>query len=337
MKSHFPSAFIHSQQTHFRPLALPGFPPSACRRECVSRTTKSPLPPTYSFSIFHKELMLQLVITTELSCRALWGALSPARGFAFAIGSMESDSPASILHTCPGKDKTELWHAGSSNFTPVSQPSSTEELDRTELDRLRCKEELQKLCENTSETSYELSLKDIVDPCHSINGDLGTTADEELHSHDLDARKICKSSFVCKPRFSFSLPGRDQNEGKEQDSLAASNPSCTDNQDKPSSPPNNTLAEASRSSPKYSNNSYQPNPSSMSKIHPSNQCSSCSSYTVFFKCRCQICGRFYCSMCAQQYMNELPTGFQCKAPCKHSLFRKRFSRKIAKGCWPFLS
>ncbi|KAH7283318.1 hypothetical protein KP509_34G000900 [Ceratopteris richardii] len=250
---------------------------------------------------------------------------------------MEFNPPIHHVDASLTNDNDELWRPGASAHIPASFDSpGGEQTERTHMDRQRCKQELQKLYEDTSESCYDLSLKDIVDPCYSISGNLkGVVAEEELRPHVQERSESRKLSSIPKLRFSFSLSGSRGKSmlGEQPDSSIWKTTPKHDDDEKPSAASKDSLIKASSSS-KYTQNAFESNASSMSKIHPSNQCSSCSSFTVFFKCRCLICGRLYCSMCAKEYMENLSTGFKCKAPCKYRPLRKRLSQKIANRCWP---
>ncbi|KAI5071638.1 hypothetical protein GOP47_0013889 [Adiantum capillus-veneris] len=244
---------------------------------------------------------------------------------------MEFHSPTHPLPASTARDENGLWHPSSSSY---SSSPRREQMERTHMDRLRCKQDLQKLYEDMPENLYDLSLKDIVDPCYSISGNLkAIVAEDELKS-DVQGCAGCKirswkNSSIHKLSFSFSFPGlRGKSRRAERPNLYAWKPSLSHTEEKASSASNDPH-KANRSSSKYLKSSPEVSASSMSKIHPSNQCSSCSSFTIFFKSRCLVCGRLYCSICAKEYMDNLPAGFQCKIPCKNGPLRKRFSQKMA--------
>ncbi|MCO5612726.1 hypothetical protein L7F22_066995 [Adiantum nelumboides] len=201
---------------------------------------------------------------------------------------MEFHSPGHHIRGPIARDETGLWCPGSSSYE--SSPRR-EQMERTHMDRLRCKQDLQKLYEDTSENLYDLSLKDIVDPCYSISGNLkAIVAEDELKSHvqGCASGKIrsWKSSSIPKLSFSFSFPGlRGKSRRVEAPNLYARKPSLLHSEERafPASSYSHkaNFLSSSKSSPEAS-------ASSMSKIHPSNQCSSCSSFTIFFKSRCLV-------------------------------------------------
>ncbi|KAJ7287890.1 hypothetical protein O6H91_14G040700 [Diphasiastrum complanatum] len=80
-------------------------------------------------------------------------------------------------------------------------------------------------------------------------------------------------------------------------------------------------------------NARQKNPGV--KMDSNNQCSVCSSYTSFFKSRCQVCGRLYCSNCMQEAVINMPDGTRCRGFCAQHP-SKRYGKKSAQSaCWPF--
>lgn len=253
---------------------------------------------------------------------------------------MEFHSP---LHASVPRIDDALWHPGSTvrALSPTREnkdrlhvfPCSPrrEPFDPVHVDRVRCKQELQKLYEDTSESSYDLSFKDIVDPSYSISGNLKAII-SEADVQDVSRNHSGRGSSIPKLTFSFSFPGLRGKSKRTRPNLHAVKTSPSndgkDGEAKCSSITNLSPSKCSRSSSEAS-------VPSMSRIHPSNQCSMCSSYTIFFKCRCLVCGRLYCSNCAREHMDNFSDGYKCKENCKNGFLSKRLSLKIGSGCWPF--
>ena len=220
-----------------------------------------------------------------------------------------------------GGHDVALWLPGyASHMTPLSLGMSSSSRDhhhhhhhhhhhqygkdyaeKEKSDRLL---ELQKLYENMSESSYDLSLKDIVDPSYTISGNLkAIVGEDDLNSHLQDKssnstgkrRSIFPSSFHRKVSFDFSFCGlRHKKPMRTRPNLSA---------------PKRFLKDHFASKPylhiQDSRRKHEANCGfTKSKVHPTNECSTCSSYTVFFKCRCLVS-----SLSSLYFSNQWEIGF----------------------------
>ncbi|KAI5080025.1 hypothetical protein GOP47_0005504 [Adiantum capillus-veneris] len=283
--------------------------------------------------------------------------------------------------------------------------------DATYSSPRQSKKELQQLYDSLCEASYDLSLRDIVEPPFSIHGTLVAPLTHAVSSKPLPSsqapprqgrsqscRKSGKcidrhsSSDQCKLAFSFSFPRSNHMAALPLPNGLSSDPSLRnvplrllqenvprtapsplpklahvlstpDDQIKPASSPLSGYS-SSRSSFKRSFNrtaAHRPPLApplklkerssrrmkaqkqqlimraggSSSRVHPSSQCSACASYTIFFKSRCMVCGRLYCSNCAKEAMDLGSAGRRCKSSCKARLGSgRRFSKSVKSKCWP---
>lgn len=281
-----------------------------------------------------------------------------------ALFQASPNSSKAFEHIDSPPGSPTLWRPGSTSYP----------LAREAMDPLQSKQELQKLYEQISENSYDLSLRDLVEPCYSISGNLKAIAKEQ--QPDLTSEKQKQRQNHGRPRsywranlrgslprrtlsFSFSFPGTNVMR-MSRDSVttfptrtAGRIPGRTSlqNEEKPASPPAITSehgrnpsykrsASLERSQAKsfpYAERRGELNQRALStsKVHPSNQCSSCSSYTIFFKSRCLVCGKLYCSNCAKAAMENMSDGRKCKDTCTVRPSTRRFSIKGKIRCWPF--
>eukprot|EP01018_Ginkgo_biloba_P021320 Gb_08182 [translate_table: standard] len=74
-----------------------------------------------------------------------------------------------------------------------------------------------------------------------------------------------------------------------------------------------------------------------SKPKNSNRCSMCSGYTIFFKTKCQVCEKVYCSSCAKVAIVKTPEGRKCRVNCAGGSLNDRDFEPQLKSCFPFLS
>jgi hypothetical protein len=177
---------------------------------------------------------------------------------------------------------------GSSLYLGTSSSSHRHHDDDDYADREKFNHfvELEKLYENMSESSYDLSLKDIVDPSYTISGNLKCIIGEDV----LESKPREESSGATARRrngvfgsldqivsFDFSLCGlRGKRIMRRRPSLPA--PKRLSKDHSPSSKP--VQGSKKKHEANYS--------FAKSRVHPTNECSTCSSYTVFFKCRCLV-------------------------------------------------
>eukprot|EP00249_Psilotum_nudum_P013319 c24274_g4_i2 orf=374-1273(+) len=277
----------------------------------------------------------------------------------------------------------KLWRPGCTSYPAGRQV----------LDPIASKQELEKLYELMPESSYDLSLKDLVDPSYSINGEftaldhkkVSVKSEEswqrsEYHSmQHCDGKKLktsSKYSFI----HCYSFPGRYTTNlfsdfvplgdltGTTDMKPSACNPG--------SLPPKSSLLNRAAPSFRISRSFLKRSLSifskavsliecsvvsslpkcyftwasetnakrvsdcqqvafSASQVHPFNNCSSCSSYTIFFKTHCRVCRKLYCSNCAKDAMEFVPEGRKCKIDCSDKTLAKRHllnSSKCVPSC-----
>lgn len=232
-----------------------------------------------------------------------------------------------------------LWRPGSSSY-PISKPV---------LDPVSSKAEMNKFYQSMAESDYDLSLRDLVDPTFSIDGEAIITSkssssrdavggDEDSGQKKGEWRRRRRKLYIS----ALFLGSLNRLVGSQREKVVNGEIALSNGNLQESKQIASPLATgAGGGFPQLIKPStllqpdlnYHPHQKPVGpRIHPSNQCSHCSSYTVFFRTQCTVCGKLYCCNCVMGAMDTTPTGSKCKGTCASHPIGRSFVEKARRGC-----
>eukprot|EP00252_Welwitschia_mirabilis_P002704 TRINITY_DN1265_c0_g1_i1.p1 TRINITY_DN1265_c0_g1~~TRINITY_DN1265_c0_g1_i1.p1 ORF type:complete len:360 (+),score=45.91 TRINITY_DN1265_c0_g1_i1:208-1287(+) len=269
--------------------------------------------------------------------------------------------------TGSGSMSPRLWRPGSSFY-------SSEMSERAQEIALG-RQEMLKLCEGMPESTYELSLKDLVEHKAALDQDShnyvkdksvpkkSRNGSEESRKKDENQRRVLLNIFVpgrlsvfphSSPsplrtvEQSHETPRKDlSREAKARKGAAASARALLSLLRHVRASKNSARASSSDSSShgRTHSQSGKDEPSDPvgfsgspheGRSGSSNRCSLCSGYTLFLKTKCQVCGKVYCSICEKVATVMTTDGPRCQEKCANRFKLDSDSEQSLKSCWPGL-